>query len=377
MSKVYKPSGPAYQQFGKPTIQVFTGDVDAERSRRDARNRQVMIQKVWMAVLMISVLAASCAGRQEGATLVVETTSTLTPTDTSASTITSTPTSTPTPTHTVTPLPTVTPTPTVANTPTPTPTPTPTATATASPTPSNTPTPTHTPIPTLTHTPTPTPDPRIAQARAFAEPILAAIANRQPDLEDDFSQPRTGWVWHGRDAQNVWTQVSEVPATSYANGQLTLDASDGSWSVVWNEACAYWTDFALQAEVIFADPVSLGVTWRIQPDGRHYRITLWRDRAGNWAVDKYGVYSEVFKVTTLASGQATMHAGMVPYDVVIVARGSRFAIYLNDAPLTYVLDAELEGGDGGCRFFFGGPSAVTVSLDAVKIWNLETTPGLP
>jgi len=41
---VYRPSGPVYQQFGKRIVQVFTGDADAERARRAARNRQAMIQ---------------------------------------------------------------------------------------------------------------------------------------------------------------------------------------------------------------------------------------------------------------------------------------------------------------------------------------------
>jgi DNA polymerase III delta prime subunit len=35
-----------YQQLGKRIVQVFTGDADAERARRAARNRQAMIQKV-------------------------------------------------------------------------------------------------------------------------------------------------------------------------------------------------------------------------------------------------------------------------------------------------------------------------------------------
>jgi len=40
--------------------------------------------------------------------------------------------------------------------------------------------------------------PQAEQARAFAEPILAAIANRLPDFEDDFSTPGSGWIWKNR-----------------------------------------------------------------------------------------------------------------------------------------------------------------------------------
>ena len=133
----------------------------------------------------------------------------------------------------------------------------------------------------------------------------------------------------------------------------------------------------LQSQVVFSDPVSLGVTWRIQPDGRHYRITLQRNRAGNWSVDKYGPSGQVFEVTTLASGRAAMATRTAPDDVVIVARGSQFAIYLNAAPLVYFSDAELETGDGGCRFFFDAPNTAAIALDNVKIWNLDNVPGLP
>lgn len=44
------------------------------------------------------------------------------------------------------------------------------------------------PIPITTpDPPVPTPDTQAAQARAFAEPILQAIANRPLDVEEDFS----------------------------------------------------------------------------------------------------------------------------------------------------------------------------------------------
>src|SRR5574341_674292 len=71
--------------------------------------------------------------------------------------------------------------------------------------PAYTPLPTQTPGPTATISP-PNPQrisatdaatsaltPQAAQARAFAEPILAAIANRPPDYQDDFSDSKSGW----------------------------------------------------------------------------------------------------------------------------------------------------------------------------------------
>ena len=39
----------------------------------------------------------------------------------------------------------------------------------------------------------PAPTTSFDQARAFADPILAAIANHQPDFADDFSTAGSGW----------------------------------------------------------------------------------------------------------------------------------------------------------------------------------------
>jgi hypothetical protein len=57
--------------------------------------------------------------------------------------------------------------------------------------PTNTPGPTRTSAPT--RTPAPTSTPTTHPARTFAEPILAAIADRPPDFEDDFSTGGRGW----------------------------------------------------------------------------------------------------------------------------------------------------------------------------------------
>lgn len=66
-----------------------------------------------------------------------------------------------------------------------------------SPTPTPLPTtPTPTPIPpTISPTSLPTTSPLVEQARAFAEPILQAIADHKPDFEDDFSTANKGWDW--------------------------------------------------------------------------------------------------------------------------------------------------------------------------------------
>ncbi|KAF0107385.1 MAG: hypothetical protein FD146_1863 [Anaerolineaceae bacterium] len=85
----------------------------------------------------------------------------------------------------------------------PPPTPTRAATMTATPVP-----PTATAAPTLTSTPDP--------ARVFGGPILAEIANRPPDYQDDFSNPSSGWET-GRQKEGCC-----AGARNYDGGQFVL-----------------------------------------------------------------------------------------------------------------------------------------------------------
>jgi hypothetical protein len=64
----------------------------------------------------------------------------------------------------------------------------------------------------------------------------------------------------------------------------------------------------------------------------------------------------------------------------IIARGSTFAVYLNDQPLSYFVN-DLHPM-GAISFFAGngmGISAgdIQVEFDNVKFWNLANVPGLP
>jgi len=76
-----------------------------------------------------------------------------------------------------------------------------------------------TPAPQPTATPTPRPS-LAEEARAFAEPILAAIADRPPDYKDDFSDPGSGWSLR---------QSTEGEAR-YEDGEYVAVAAPDYWS---------------------------------------------------------------------------------------------------------------------------------------------------
>jgi photosystem II stability/assembly factor-like uncharacterized protein len=67
----------------------------------------------------------------------------------------------------------------------------------------------------------PTPRPSMTdQARVFAEPILAAIADRPPDLEDDFSDPTSGWERGAYVSPDGW----EEGERGYVDGEYFIVA---------------------------------------------------------------------------------------------------------------------------------------------------------
>ena len=62
--------------------------------------------------------------------------------------------------------------------------------------------------------------------------------------------------------------------------------------------------------------------------------------------------------------------------VMIVARGARAAVYLNDTPVAYFEDADFDTS-GGTGLFCQSLGQVVCEFDNVKLWRLESVPGLP
>jgi serine/threonine-protein kinase len=245
----------------------------------------------------------------------------------------------------------------------------PTATGTATPTvtrtraPTLTSTFTSTPLPTATPTvrPSATPIPRPAWVADFAEPILTAIAKRTPDFEDDFSTDNGGWsfgvshqpeqglllIQNGRlrlylTGTGVQVGHAEHQAARFSDIVLTVDAmleaGSGDWAgIAWRGG----------------DPGSLGVEFSAD--------------AGDWSLGAcYG------SCQTLSSGRIPDFSltGWAP--VTVIAKGTEYAVYVNDSPLTYVDDVDRPAGSRISLYVWSGTqSDVTIlSFDNVRIWDL-------
>lgn len=106
-----------------------------------------------------------------------------------------------------------------------------TITPTATKMPTLTPTQTFTPTlrPTPTNTFTPTTDPIVVNAHAFMDPILESIKDCDPDYQDDFSDPYSGWP-AGR--QPYPGQGHEEGTLGYENGEYFVRADKAKFP--WN-----------------------------------------------------------------------------------------------------------------------------------------------
>jgi hypothetical protein len=224
-------------------------------------------------------------------------------------------------------------------------------------------------------TPTPTLSPQAEQARTFAEPILAAIANRPPDFSEDFSKPTSGWIWQGTTGKGERFAFVPVPASSFQDGALILSARDANF---WNPTCSNFINHVTRADLTLVDLTQAGaemsVLWRIYPNADHYRIRL-RLVSETWELVRHGPSGT--QPAILASGSAHINGLGTANRIAVIVNDSQFAIYLNDAPLAYFEDDALPLGGGGCVFDFAGSGDVTVALDNVKVWNLANVPGLP
>ena len=208
----------------------------------------------------------------------------------------------------------------------------------------------------------PTLSPQAAQARAFAEPILKAIANRKPDFADDFSTAGKGWGIEGEPKEGSAIQ----------GGVARLRVSDGSASLG-NEALNR-KDFVLQvdARVAEGDKATQLIVNFHNLSSEYWFYLTFNSTSGAWNVNKRLAGQQ----PTLASGQGNVSSFGESTRVMIVARGPQAAIYLNGIPAAYFEDAGFDTS-GGTGLFCQSPGQAVCEFDNVKFWNLANVPGLP
>ena len=201
------------------------------------------------------------------------------------------------------------------------------------------------------------------QARAFAEPILQAIANRMPDFADDFSTDNKGW-------SSSKLQPGESAVIQNGVARLTVNAKGVSFS---NETLNR-KDFVLKVDARVAEgDKATQLTVNFHNLSGEYWFYLVVNSAGNtWLVDKR-VHGDQ---PNLANGIGNVSPFGETTRIMIVARGPRAAIYLNDTPVAYFEDIDFD--TSGYTFLSCGSLGQAVcEFDNVEFWDLTKVPGLP
>ncbi len=230
-----------------------------------------------------------------------------------------------------------------------------------------TPTPTPTLTPTITLTPTPQPTatatPIPAWVADYAQPILAAVADRNPDFTDDFSSGNRGWICHS----------VELNPDGLANGVMRLDEAL-SWFCN-NGAIQNTKDFVLEvdARLVQGDNDSRLIIFihNKSPDEFFHILVNSVNNQWEWAKNFGGGLSDVYTGNVNPPGEWT--------HIVVIARGSQVAIYINGAPAAYYDDPDFEMENNAFSNFLacGGNAPTVCEFDNIKFWNLSWVPNLP
>ena len=211
--------------------------------------------------------------------------------------------------------------------------------------------------PPETAAPTPSPGSPADQARAFAEPILATIADRPPDFEDDFSTADKGW---GLDQFEIIDGV--VRAT-------LVDGNTAGLGPPWLVA----KDFVLSFDSRqVSGSYGSGQTVNLGLPGGFLSFSI-ASGTRNW--DSGKMWDDQWHSVPSGGGDVVSPIGEINH-ILVVARGPRVAFYLNDVPVVYVEDNDFDVAHD-VWFMCNGQPDIVCEFDNIKIWNLEDMPGLP
>lgn len=232
-----------------------------------------------------------------------------------------------------------------------------------------------TPIPSVAPRPTTTATPVPGWVTDFAEPILAAIADRPPDFQEDFTQVGPGW----------YLEMVNCPGNGCAisDGVLSIAAFPVDHKDAWAQQPFPRLGFKAFVMRVDVNTAKLG--------GENAANIAYSD-----SMVENGIFSTVFEYDfELKSnrrwysliGPSGMYGGgngQLPRSVpplitfTLLSRGSKIAVYLNDVPVTF---GENAGGQYQAEFSLNawsdGSGTARVEYDNLKIWNLDNIPNLP
>jgi hypothetical protein len=223
------------------------------------------------------------------------------------------------------------------------------------PTVSNTPTLTITPSlsPTIVSSSTPQPE----WVTRFAQPILDAIALRAPDFQDDFDDKSGGWQ------RGNWCAAWRV---KYQDDALVVENCEAHRSHI------DYPDFVIELDGRFLKATTGDASWAIN----------FRDMDDGFANYSFSIYKTLGTVGFGGFGRGSAndfysfeHAAQAGYEtnhILVIAKGSEFAFYVNGKPLHYVKDTKYPWGE--IQLQVSGDSndrPSIVAFDNFKLWDIS------
>ena len=229
------------------------------------------------------------------------------------------------------------------------------------------------PVVSQSFSPTETPDissaaatgPLSERARSFAEPILTILAQRKPDYEDDFSKLNGDWILQGSPDSNTY---------AIEDGVARFWVSQGMGNMI-NQKAFTGKDFELQFDTrLVSGDVTSWISVDIHTTGPEYGFytSLYPGKQKWYISTSWGDISYNY-----ASGTDNV---LIPggkfVQVTIIVRGSQYALYLDQIPVSYFKDSNLDN-PGETYIHCISISPAECEFDNIKYWNLANIPGLP
>jgi hypothetical protein len=210
---------------------------------------------------------------------------------------------------------------------------------------SKTPTPTASALPSPTKTATAQP----GWVTGFAQPILTAIADRTPSFQDDFGPGSAGW-------KEDWCEGS----MKYSEGELVIT----NCRVF--RPNTDWRDIALKIDMRFVEGTKTLTEWALHfrdVGNSGHNLNLYHN--GNIAIG----FTKGKGETEWVELRNPVLTNDQTHQILLIARGNRFAFYLDGKPLYYGENSEYLFGR--CVFFAESGS---VAMDNLQIWDISNIP---
>ncbi len=197
-------------------------------------------------------------------------------------------------------------------------------------------------------TPQPTATAMPSWVTDFAQPILDAISDRAPSYQDDFGARSARWMedWCPGGMEFV---EGELIFTNCRMYRSNID----------------WPDFALEFDVRFVEGTTPSSYFEFD-----FRNTA--NRGHTVRIDQNGDVSISFAYGGGVAVFTGAHPGVQRNHLVVIARGNRFAFYLNGEPLYYTESDAYRYGR--CRFRAERPDLggqAILAIDNFRIWDLS------